>query len=296
MLTDFLKIPMDLLGAQGELAMSLLSRSFLHEVAPRADRRQPVIALPGFLSSGTSFSRMIRFLKQQGFNAQTWGMGRNQGLQGLSWPENLKRIESHMVKRIRNLADESGAPVSLIGHSLGGVYARELASRLESEIDRIITLGSPTFHPYRVDRHNQVVNSFAYYLNRRRTSEFGGRQGLVHYDPDKPALPCVAIHSPVDGFVDEHACHIPGYIIAQSDRRAPRENVRVMSSHVGMTVNPAVMLAVADRLLANRENWQVFDPESYFPWYMKNAARVLFPDARGIWEDRGTQQFVEMNQ
>jgi len=298
MLVDYVKLQLDLLVAPAELAMTRLGGQFLGRIAPVSARKLPVITLPGFLSTGKSaFTRMNEFLDQQGFKTRTWGLGRNRGLpRGSDWNRNLDEIERFMADRIRALADECSAPVSLVGHSLGGVYARELALRMESEIDRVIMLGSPTFHPYRTDRHNKIIQGFSYWVNRQRAEEFGGRGGLVHWSPDRPALPCVAIHSPLDGFVDENACHIPGYIVAQCGQKAPRENIRVLASHIGMTVNSLVWLAVADRLLTDRNNWLPFDPRSYFPKHMHPFLRLWYPSADELWQDRGASAFVEMNQ
>jgi TctA family transporter len=119
---------------------------------------------------------------------------------------------------------------------------------------------------------------------------------MLHWDADHPALPCVAIHSPLDGVVDEDACHIPGYIVAASGNHSPRENIRVLSSHIGMSVSPWVLLAVADRLLAQRSHWRPFDPQSYFPAYLAGAVRVMYPSTHTLVTGRSTAAFVEMNQ
>jgi len=297
MLADLLKLQLDLFGAPAELAMTSLGGRKLREVAPVSSRTVPVIMLPGFMTSGRSFARMNEFLNHQGFLAETWGLGRNRGLPtGYDWNRTIDDIQKNLSDKINRLADECSAPVSLVGHSLGGIYARELALRMESEIDRVIMLGSPTLHPYRADRHNQVIKHFSYWFNRQRAQEFGGRGGLVHWNPNRPALPCVAIHSPLDGFVDENACHIPAYIVSQSGERSPRENIRVLSTHVGMTVNPGVCLAVADRLLADRDNWRPFDPLVYFSGALRPLARMCYPRADRLWQDRGAAAFVEMNQ
>jgi hypothetical protein len=147
-----------------------------------------------------------------------------------------------------------------------------------SDVDRVIMLGSPSFHPYRVDHHNRVLEAATYWANRKLSSEFRGRRGLLHWDPDDPPMPCVAIHSPVDGFADEGTCHIPDYIVAQSGRRAPRENIRVLSSHLGMSVNPWVLLAVADRLVADRADWRPFEPRAYFAGALRPLMRVVYPE------------------
>ena len=293
MLTDLLKLQLDLLGARTELAAHILSRGALNRLAPAASGSAPVITIPGFLASENSLMRMNQFLRQQGFRAQSWGMGRNLGSRGEGWNRHLDRVQDRLMGQVRSLADATSAPVSLVGQSLGGVYARELALRLENEVDRVIMLGSPTFHPYRNDRHNRIIGTFGYWMNRQTTSEFAGRNGMLHWDYDHPAVPCVAIHSPLDGVVSEQACHIPGYIVRHSVADAPRENIRVLSSHIGMCVSPWVLLAVADRLVADRRRWKPFEPRSYFRGALARAAELMYPDAENLWQDRGPRGFVE---
>jgi pimeloyl-ACP methyl ester carboxylesterase len=294
--SDFLRAQLDLTRASGELGMAMFSGHILRRIAPRTDRNLPVIALPGLMASDASFEPLSRFLREQGFNAQTWGLGRNRGLRGAAWNENLAAVRARLADRIKEMSDASSAPVSLVGHSMGGIYARELAARMEGEVDRVITLGAPTLHPYRAARHNQFAMDIADLINRQRAAELGGRTGLLHWDPDQPALPCVAIHSPIDAFVDEEHCHIPAYIVTQSTPASPRENIRVLSSHLGMTVNPFVMLAVADRLVVSRDNWCPFDPDRYFKGLFRRAAGVFYPEPGKLWKNRGTSAFVEMNQ
>jgi len=279
MLADLLRLQLDIVGAHSELAASLFGENRLKTMAPACTEARPVITIPGFLASGLSLMRLNSFLRQQGFTAKHWGQGRNLGPQGMDWGHHLDAMVRQMTDHIDALADETSAPVSLVGQSLGGVYARELALRLNDRIDRVIMLGAPTFHPYKSNRHNRLIGTFGYWLNRQSATEFAGREGMLHWQPDRPDMPCVAIHSPVDGVVDEQACHIPSYIVAASSHRSPRENIRVMSSHIGMSVSPLVHLAVADRLLAERANWRAFDPMTYFPTYLRPAVRLLFPES-----------------
>lgn len=294
MLTDLLKLQLDLMGARTELAAALLTGPTLRRIAPACDRLTPVISIPGFLASETSLLRLNRFLNGQGFRACSWGLGRNLGPEGQDWGRHLARTGRALADRVKALADECSAPVALIGQSLGGIYARELALRMETDIDRVITLGAPTFHPYKADRHNRVIGAVGYWVNRRSASEFAGRKGLLHWECDRPAMPCVAIHSPVDGIVDEYACHIPGYIVNQSSRQAPRENIRVLSSHIGMSVSPWVLLAIADRLVCSPAHWLPFAPARYFPPAIGPLLRLIYPDAGKLWRDRGTARFVEL--
>lgn len=295
MLADLLKVQIDMANASAELAMAMLGGHMLRHVAPRPGRKVPVITLPGLMMSEASLEPLNRFLRQQGFHARQWGLGRNRGLRGVGWQDSLSRIRRHLADQVKQMSDESSAAVSLVGHSMGGMYARELAQMMEGEIDRVITLGSPTLHPYKAHRHNRFTLGVADVINRQRAASLGGRRGLLHWDPDHPALPCVVIHSPFDGLVDEDNCAIPDYIVAQSRPESPRENIRVLSSHIGMTFSPFVMLAVADRLVADRNGWRAFNPDDYFPVYTRPAARMFYPQRRTP-QGKGLAPFVGTKQ
>jgi len=277
MLTDLFKLQMDLLGARGELAASMASSCLLNKVTPNGGGNRPVVTLPGFLASGNTLLRLNRYLNNHGFEAESWGLGRNLGPQGMDWSKQLDSLIAQVGAKIQSLADKHSAPVSLVGQSLGGVYARELALQMPDVVDRVIMLGSPSFHPYLTSHVNRVVSMFGYWLSRQSHAELAGRAGLLHWDADKPALPCVSIHSPMDGVVDEASSIIPQYIVEQSDNSAPRENLRVLSSHIGMSVNPWVLLAVADRLVQDRDDWQVFDPYRYYSEQLQWVVSRLYP-------------------
>jgi len=316
MLIDLIKLQLDLLGARGELMGSILGSAWLDRLAPRAPAPRAVLTLPGFLASGQTLSRLNRFLTMRGWQAESWGLGRNMGPRGEDWSRHLDALESKLSNRIEALADQTSAPVALLGQSLGGVYARDLASRLEPFVDRVITLGSPTFHPYRKQRHNRVISSLAEWTNRRSASELAGRTGLLHLAADRPALPVIAIHSPLDGIVDESSCYIPEYIVAQSrvqakdqakDRaknkanckfknKAPRENIRVYSTHIGMNVNLWVWLAIADRLAQPRTHWQPFEPGQYFPGPLRSLVHLAYPALRPGKQPASIQGFIEASQ
>jgi len=278
MLTDLFKLQMDLLSARGELAASMASNCLLNRATPSGGGNRPIILFPGFLASGNTLLRLNRYLNRHGFESETWGQGRNLGPQGMSWGEQLDSLIVQVGARIRELTDQHSAPVSLVGQSLGGVYARELALQMPDAVDRVIMLGSPSFHPYLTTHVNRVVSLFGYWLNRQSHVELAGRAGLLHWDADEPALPCISIHSPVDGVVDEASSIIPQYIVEQSDNSAPRENLRVFSSHIGMSVNPWVLLAIADRLVQDRDDWQPFDPYNYFSESLDWAVSRLYPE------------------
>jgi pimeloyl-ACP methyl ester carboxylesterase len=293
MLTDLFRLQLDLVGARAELAAGLLSKWLLDKNTCTGSGDQPVITMPGFMASDATLSRLNAFLNRNGFEAHGWALGRNLGPQGRSWGEHLDTIGEALGDQVRELNDRHGTAVALVGHSLGGVYARELAVRMEQEIDRVLMLGSPTFHPYLTRHHNRVVSMFGYWLSRQSEVELAGRSGVLHWGAGHPSMPCVAIHSPLDGVVDEASCIIPQYIVTQSGKRVPRENIRVLTSHIGMGVNPWVLLTIADRLVEDRDNWRDFDPYDYFPNNLRWAVSALFPHADAGPDESGPIALAE---
>jgi pimeloyl-ACP methyl ester carboxylesterase len=102
--------------------------------APRGDGH-PVLALPGFLASDFSMMPMRRYLSELGYDAHAWRMGRNFG--------GLSRMRDALRVRLAEIHAGTGRKVSLVGWSLGGVYARDLALQAPDMVRSVITLGSP---------------------------------------------------------------------------------------------------------------------------------------------------------
>ena len=107
----------------------------LLQLAPRGDGH-PVLVLPGLVASDESTRLLRRYLRGRGYEVHGWGLGRNLGPRA--------GVEDAMIARIETLYDQSGGrKVSLVGWSLGGVYARLLANRMPERVRSVITLGSP---------------------------------------------------------------------------------------------------------------------------------------------------------
>src|ERR1700694_1285868 len=149
------------------------------------------------------------------------------------------------VDRGRDLSDPQGRKISLIGWSLGGVYARQLAKMMPDRVRSVITLGSP-FAGNPKATHAWRVYEIA---SGRRADEqpdrFGGSLSTT------PPVPTTAIFSRTDGI-----CAWQGCIEKPSARS---ENIEVESSHCGMGHHPAVVYAVADRLAQPEGKWAPFD-------------------------------------
>src|SRR6185436_1135687 len=120
-----------------ELAALAASYPILRRV-PRGDGHA-VLVLPGLGASDRSTGPLRTFLKDRGYDAHGWSMGRNVG------PRKGQR--EALADLVRTLREKSKRKVSLIGWSLGGIYAREIAKRIPENVRLVVTLGSPFANP-----------------------------------------------------------------------------------------------------------------------------------------------------
>jgi pimeloyl-ACP methyl ester carboxylesterase len=204
--------------------------------APRGDGH-PVLVLPGLLAGDGSTWLLRRFLRQRGFQAQAWREGRNLGpREGL-----LPRLQ----QRLLALHEQSGQRVSLVGWSLGGLYARELARLQPQTVRQVISLGSPLYgHPRR--------NTRSWWTYRLAS----GRAAQAHPRRDgAPPVPTTSVFSRGDGVVSWRACvERPGPMV---------QNIETFGSHLGYGVNGLVLWLLADRLAQPEQRWSRFAPP---PW------------------------------
>jgi len=223
-----------------ELNSSLLLSPLLLR-APKGDGH-PVLALPGFLASDLSMAPMRRYLRELGYDTHAWEMGRNLG--GIS---SLRAALRDLLKRVH---ETSGRKVSIVGWSLGGVYARDLALQLPDMVRQVITLGSPFANDVRA-------------TNATRLYEALSGEGIDDHPELREAIagalpvPATSIYSRTDGIVNWRTC-----LLRPSDTA---ENIEVhLASHVGLGVNPAALWAVADRLAQAEGEFRQFDRSGPF--------------------------------
>jgi len=276
---DLLRLNTDVLWAGAEFSNLFLWKRVLNRASPKPCSRKPVLSIPGFSGPEFTLTPMTRYLCHLGFDAQTWGMGTNRGPKDGSM-DYIDELADAMADKILRMARESGEKVSIIGHSLGGIYGRELARRFPEHIDRVITLGTPAHLD--VMRSERSVNSLVGMLFKVRTGAhtralIQGANGELHeMVTPPPGIPLVAIYSPYDGVVTEDTTAIPPEHLNIADG-TPRENIEIIASHCGMVVNPMVLITIADRLLADVDNWQCYDPNKYIPSSMKIMSKGFFP-------------------
>ena len=202
----------------------------------------PVMVLPGFLG-GDDFTLILRrFLTRLGYVALPWLHGRNTG--------NPDLLEG-AIRRFYRAHHAGGQKISLIGQSLGGIYAREIARQFPDAVRCVITLASP--FAAEDDEHTAIplVRPLFEQMSGHTAQEMRQRMG-DHADPRAPlGMPSAAVYSRTDGVAAWRAC-----VDAESE---VAENIEVRASHVGMAMNPDVLQVVADRLAQDPAHWQPFD-------------------------------------
>jgi pimeloyl-ACP methyl ester carboxylesterase len=208
-----------------ELNASLLLSPLLAR-APKGDGH-PVLVLPGLLASDLSTTLLRRYLTGLGYQSHAWGLGRNTG--------GVYRMRAQLRRRLTAIHDESGRKVSLVGWSLGGIYARDLALHRPDLVRMVVTLGSPFSGDITATNARRI-----YEMLSGETLENTDVDDLRALAGDLP-VPATSIYSRSDGIVNWRTC-----LVRPSDRA---ENIEVhLASHIGLAANAAVLWAVADRL------------------------------------------------
>jgi len=208
--------------AFAEYGAMLLSWPLLG-LLPKGDGHA-VLVLPGFGASDLSTQPLRRALTRLGYDARGWELGRNLGMH-----RGLRRA---LDQRFEDLHRERGR-LTLIGWSLGGIYARELAREQPQRVRRVITLGSPfNHHP----RANNADRAYRWINGGGETIDWEGFERRRA----PPPVPCTAIYSKSDGIV--------AWRSAMEDEAPNTENVEVYGSHLGLGVNVQALHAIARRL------------------------------------------------
>lgn len=209
-----------------EIARFLLSAGVMGTGEPGDGHA--VLLIPGFGAGEEAMRPLGRAIERLGYRVYGWGQGRNLGMR--------PRLRDNLRRLMKDLYERHHGPVSLIGWSLGGVFARELARESPERVRRLFTLGSPiNGYPIANDLAGQVRLMLSGKLLRPDEAAFRLRS-------IPPPVPCTAFHSKVDGFVDWRACLEPF--------AANTENIEVRSSHIGLVYNLDVFRAIAQRLAA----------------------------------------------
>ena len=224
--------------ALSEATALIPSRPFLENL-PSGDGHT-VMTLPGFLATDRSMSVMRDYLSRWGYDARRWQMGRNVGL------NRQRAIEKLLDRRLKKLFEESGGKVSLVGWSLGGLYAREMARRNPQFVRNVITLGAPIGEPKAT-----TIWRLYEYVSGQSLSDREVRKRIDSLRNPIPDVPVTAIYSKSDAIVSWEIAKIP------PGKKV--ENIGINTSHLGMGFNPAVYFVLADRLRREEGDWTPFE-------------------------------------
>jgi hypothetical protein len=232
-----------------DLAVLPLASPWL-ATAPRGDGHG-VLVLPGLLASDTSTLPLRRFLRLLGYDVRGWGLGRNRGP--------TEEVLQQLPQALADLAERTGGAVSLVGWSLGGIFAREIARLYPGQVRQVITLGSPFAQRDRWGTHAEGPY--------RRLSHLHATSGRLpsRLQVARPIrVPSTSVYSRQDGIVPWQACIEP--------ETALHENIEVRCSHLGFGVDPATLWLIADRLALPAGDPRPFRPPSLM--------RPLYPGRR----------------
>lgn len=217
--------------------------------APAGDGH-PVIVFPGLSASDGSTLPIRAYLQNLGYDISGWNQGYNFGPRA--------GILQTAKRQVLDTCDVTGKTVSLVGWSLGGIYARELAKELPDHVRSVVTMGTP------FSGSHTSTNAWRLF---ELTSGKDITRELQQFDlPTAPPVPTTSIFSRTDGVVAW-----PASLQAASKSNPKTENIEVIASHIGLGLNPSAWWALADRLAQPEGLWMPFE--------RRNALqRVFFPD------------------
>lgn len=222
-----------------ELAATYALRGVLSG-APKGDGH-PVFVMPGFLASDRSTVPLRRFLTELGYDAHGWGQGQNLG--------RFYKMRTILEAEVDRLYQTTGQKVSLVGWSLGGVFARYLALVMPEKVRSVITLGSP----FAADIHATSAKKLYDILSQEGPAKPGDLERIAG---DLP-VPNTSIYTKLDGIVNWKTC------ISKPSANSETIEIR-LASHVGIGVNPAAFWAVADRLAQAEGSFLPFNKKGPF--------------------------------
>lgn len=207
---------------------------------------EPVVLVPGFMASDMCMRELSGWLKRIGYAPYFSNVGRNMDCAGA--------VLERLLPTVDRAHAETGAPVTVVGHSLGGLLARGVALARRNAVERVITLGSPV--------NGVLVHPAVIVASELARIDCDGSCA----EPMQRALPAgVAeynVYSKRDGIVDWRTC--------VSDGGTP---VEVRGTHIGMIVNRAVYGAIGDALASAPSSARALHEPRAFPRHRPSSGR-----------------------
>jgi pimeloyl-ACP methyl ester carboxylesterase len=251
-----------------EYASLSLGWDKLKDAVPAGDGH-PVLFLPGFLGDDHSLEPLRACAANKGYKTYGWEKGVNFGFRA--------ETARHLRQRLQQVyRANKGRKVTLVGHSLGGVYARELAREYPHMVRGVITLGSPFgMLGDLTEAASSVVRALYDFLNPQASplNEPDAAQRCL----TPPPVPTTSIYSKSDGVINYRASLNPKGPLA--------ENIQVDGGHTGLAFNRIAIVAALDRLAQPEGAWKRFDRRHYRKIFPKTEPHSLPSDPR--WKHQG---------
>jgi pimeloyl-ACP methyl ester carboxylesterase len=198
----------------------------------------PVIVYPGLGAGALSTAQLRNHLSACGFAVHDWELGVNTGPAG-----GFEDWMAMLARRACEVHEQHGRKVSLVGWSLGGVYAREIAKLFPHRVRQVVTLATP-HNSLGAANHAGTLYKLLGGSTARLTPEMQARLR------ERPPVPTTSIYSKSDGLVSWRGC--------LEQKAADVENIDVHASHLGMATHPDVLRIVADRLAQAEGAWRPY--------------------------------------
>lgn len=210
----------------------------------------PVLILPGFMASDFSTIPLRSFIHKLGYKVYGWGEGRN-----FAHADYIEMLN----QKLERIYQKHKEPITIIGWSLGGIYARQLAKHDPTIVRQIIVMGSPFKGVIRAN------NAFWMYelLKKSKIVSDDLDQALLDDIPLPANVPTTAIFTKEDGVVPWELC------LEEEDEW--HQNIQVRGSHLGLGVNPLVLQIIADRLPLEKDHWKYFETSNIVEDFLVKA-------------------------
>lgn len=229
--TDIARPSLGLLGLEAfRASFEYLAHQMQWKAAAPPGDGHPVLIFPGLGADASAVQPLRDHCRRLGYDAIDWGLGRNLGPSG-----DFEHWLDALALHVAGLVLPRKRPATLIGWSLGGIYARELARRITPQVRQVITIGTPFNAEADHTNAGWLLRSFG-----GQVPEFDAASSARLRVP--PPVPTASIYSRTDGVVAWQTCRHDGR------RRADVEDIEVDGSHLGLVWNPAVLQAVETRL------------------------------------------------
>lgn len=199
----------------------------------------PVVIFPGLGADGKSVATLRARCRALGYEAFDWGQGFNAGPKGDldEWLHSLK-------ESVTALLAAHTQPATLIGWSLGGIYARELAKVMAPQVRQVITMGTP----FNADADHTNAGWLFRLLSGTSAAMDPAMSERLR---TPPPMRTTSIYSRSDGVVAWQTCR-------HKKKSSLVHDIEVGGSHVGMNWNRDVLAVVADRLGQRTGPWRQY--------------------------------------